>query len=91
MNLLLKAVAEGSRLETMCEDSYGVVDSNTLREVNTALPVQVLCQQKAEMNTALQATILAGMPRGRLEVAIDTHDEQLFRSHRESRSFGGTA
>ena len=31
MNLLLKAVAEGSSLETACEDSCGVVDSNTQR------------------------------------------------------------
>lgn len=79
MNLLLKAVAEGSSLEAACEDSCGVVDSNTLREqVNRALPVRTLRQQEAEMNEALSAAIPAGMPRGGLEIAIDTHDEPFY-------------
>lgn len=78
-NLMLKAVAEGSSLEAVCADSCGVVDSNTLREqVNGALPVAALRQQEAEMNSALQATIPSGMPRGGLEMAIDTHDEPFY-------------
>lgn len=79
LNLLLKAVAEGSSLEAVCADSCGVVDSNTLREqVNAALDVCELRQQEAEMNAALAAAIPAGMPRGGLEVAIDTHDEPFY-------------
>ena len=78
-NLLLKAVAEGSSLEAVCADSCGVVDSNTLREqVNAALPVTGLREQETEMNAALQAAIPVGMPRGGLEVAIDTHDEPFY-------------
>lgn len=78
-NLLLKAVAEGSSLEATCADSCGVVDSNTLREqLNAALRVADLRQQEAEMNAALQATMPAGMPRGGLEVAMDTHDEPFY-------------
>ena len=78
-NLLLKAVAEGSSVEAVCADSCGVVDSNTLREqMNTALDVYALRQQEAEMNAALAAAIPAGMPRGGLEVAIDTHDEPFY-------------
>jgi len=78
-NLLLKAVAEGSSLEAVCADSCGIVDSNTLREqVNRALEVSALRQQEAEMNAALAAAIPAGMPRGGLEVAIDTHDEPFY-------------
>lgn len=78
-NLLLKAVAEGSSLEAVCADSCGIVDSNTLREqVNRALDVSALRQQEAEMNAALAAAIPAGMPRGGLEVAIDTHDEPFY-------------
>jgi hypothetical protein len=79
MNLLLKAVAEGSSLEAVCADSCGAVDSNTLREqLKAALPVSELRQQEAEMNAALQAAIPDGMPRGGLEVAIDTHDEPFY-------------
>ncbi len=78
-NLLLKAVAEGSSLEAVCADTCGGVAGNTLREqVNAALDVCQLRQQEAEMNAALQAAIPVGMPRGGLEVAIDTHDEPFY-------------
>lgn len=87
-NLLLKAVAEGSSLEAVCADSCGVVDSNTLREqVNTALPVAELREQEAEMNAALQAAIPTGMPRGGLEVAMDTHDEPFYGKTPELRAY----
>jgi putative transposase len=78
-NLLLKTVAEGSSLEAVCADSCGVVDSNTLREhLNRALRVSELRQQEEEINSALQATLPVGIPRGGLEVAIDTHDEPFY-------------
>jgi putative transposase len=55
------------------------VASNTLREqVNAALDVAELRQQEAEMNAALAAAIPKGMPRGGLEVALDTHDEPFY-------------
>jgi hypothetical protein len=77
-NLLLKAVAEGSSLEAVCADSEGI-NSNTLREqLNAALAVGDLRQQEAEMNSALAAGLPAGMPRGGLEVAMDTHDEPFY-------------
>lgn len=78
-NLLLKALAEGSSLEAVCADSCGGVDSNTLREqMNAALDGYELRQQEAEMNAALAAAIPVGMPRGGLEVALDTHDEPFY-------------
>jgi len=50
------------------------VDSNTLCEqINAGLDVSGLRQQEAEMNATLAAAIPVGMPRGGLEVAIDTH------------------
>lgn len=88
LNLLLKAVAEGSSLEAVCADSCGVVDSNTLREqVNAALPVDEFRQQEAEMNAALQAALPKGMPRGGLEVAIDTHDEPFYGKTPQLRAY----
>lgn len=87
-NLLLKAVAEGSSLEAACADSCGVVDSNTLREqLNVALEAEHLRQHEAEMNAALQATIPAGMPRGGLEVALDTHDEPFYGKTPQLRAY----
>jgi hypothetical protein len=78
-NLLLKAVAEGSSVEAVCADRCGGVDGNTLREqLNAALDVCDLRQQEAEMNAALRAAMPEGMPRGGVEVAIDTHDEPFY-------------
>ncbi len=88
LNLLLKAVAESSSLEAVCEDSFGIVDSNTLRkQLNAALAVSELRQQESEMNAALQAAIPVGMPRGGLEVAIDTHDEPFYGKTPELRAY----
>jgi hypothetical protein len=76
MNLLLKAVAQGSSLEAVCADRCGVVDSHRLREpLNAALEADEWGEQAAEMNAALQAAMPAGMPRGGLELAIDPHDQ----------------
>jgi hypothetical protein len=87
LNLLLKAVADGSSVEAVCADTRGAVASNTLREqVNAALPVDALREQEAEMNRALQAAIPVGMPRGGLEVAIDTHDEPFYGKTPELRA-----
>lgn len=87
-NLLLKAVAEGSSLEAVCADSCGAIAGNTLREqLNAALVVGELRKQEGEMNAALQAAIPKGMPRGGLEVAIDTHDEPFYGKTPELRAY----
>jgi hypothetical protein len=87
-NLLLKAVAEGSSLEAVCADSCGAVAGNTLREqLNAALVVDKLREQEAEMNAALQASMPVGMPRGGLEVAIDTHDEPFYGKTPQLRAY----
>jgi hypothetical protein len=63
-------------LEAVCSDQVSGVDSNTLREhLNAALDVTQLRQQEAEMNQALASAIPVAMPRGGLEVALDSHDE----------------
>jgi putative transposase len=86
-NLLLKAVAESSSLEAVCADSCAAIAGNTLREpLNAALVVGELRQQEAEMNAALQAAIPQGMPRGGLEIAIDTHDEPFYGKTPELRA-----
>lgn len=79
LNVVVKAVAEGSSLEAVCADAATLVDGNTLREqLHDALEVCQLRQQEAEMNAALCSAIPVGMPRGGLEVAIDTHDEPFY-------------
>jgi hypothetical protein len=88
MNLLLKAVGEGSSVEAVCADTMGAGASNTLREqLNAALKGEELRAQEAEMNQALQAAIPKGMPRGGLEVAIDTHDEPFYGKTPELRAY----
>lgn len=79
LNVLLKAAAEGSSLAAVCSDTPDGMDGNTLREhLNAALEVAQLRQQEAEMNQAFAAAIPVGMPRGGLEIAIDTHDEPFY-------------
>jgi hypothetical protein len=79
LNILIKAVADRSSLEAVCTDAARLVDGNTLREqLNDALDGCHLREQEVEMNAALCATIPVGMPRGGLEVAIDTHDEPFY-------------
>ncbi|MDX1990750.1 MAG: hypothetical protein SF029_00075 [bacterium] len=88
MNLLLKAVGEGSSVEAVCADTMGAGASNTLREqLNAGLKGEELRAQEAEMNQALQAAIPKGMPRGGLEVAIDTHDEPFYGKTPELRAY----
>ncbi len=52
-----------------------------------ALRTSDLEQQEAEMNAALQAAIPTGMPRGGLEVAIETHDEPFYGKMAELRAY----
>lgn len=79
LNLLVKAAAEGSSLEAVCSDHADGIDGNTVREqLNAALEVAQLRQQEAEMNQAWASAIPIAMPRGGLEVALDTHDEPFY-------------
>ena len=79
LNILVRAAAEGSSLEAVCSDQPSGINGNTLREhLNMALDVMQLRQQEAEMNQALASTIPPAMPRGGLEVAIDSHDEPFY-------------
>lgn len=88
LNLLVKAVASRSSLEATCQDSCGVVSSNRLREqLNVALDVGDLRCQEIEMNQALASAIPKEMPRGGLEVAIDTHDEPFYGKGAELLSY----
>lgn len=47
-------------------------------ELNAALEARYLRQQEAEMNQTLASAIPVAMPRGGLEVAIDSHDEPFY-------------
>lgn len=79
LDVLLKASAERSRVEAVCADLVGVIDSNTLRDyLNAALDMSQLREQEAEANQALAANIPVSMKREGLEVAIDFHDEPFY-------------
>lgn len=79
LNVLVKAAAQGSSLESVCQDQADGISSNSLRDhLNSALPVTHLRQQEAELNQTLAAGIPADMRRGGVEVALDTHDEPFY-------------
>lgn len=78
-DVVLKASVERVSIEATCADLEEVADSNTLREhLNEALPLADLRLQESEMNDALAASIPVSMGRGRVEAAIDFHDEPFY-------------
>jgi len=79
LDVVLKASAENSSIEAACNDLENVADSNTIRGyLNAVLDVKELRQQENEMNAALAECIPEHMPRSRVEVAIDFHDEPFY-------------
>jgi hypothetical protein len=79
LDVLLKASAESSSIEAASNDLKGAADSNTIREyLNAVLDINELCEQESEMNAALAECITESMPRTKLEVAIDFHDEPFY-------------
>jgi hypothetical protein len=76
---VLKDSAESSSIEAASNDLQAMSDSNTIREyLNAALDIQALREQENEMNAALADCIPASMPRTKVEVAIDFHDEPFY-------------
>lgn len=79
LDVVLKASAESSSIEAASNDLQNVADSNTIREyLNAALDIQALREQEKEMNAALADCIPTSMPRTKVEVAIDFHDEPFY-------------
>jgi Transposase DDE domain len=79
LDVLLKASAESSSIEAASNDLKNVADSNTIREyLNAVLDIKELRQQESEMNAALAECIPESMPRTKIEVAIDYHDEPFY-------------
>lgn len=78
-DVLVKAALERSSIEATCASLHEVVSGNTLREqLNRALRVEDLRQQEAEMNAALSAGLPLEVPRGGVQLALDTHDEPCY-------------
>jgi hypothetical protein len=87
-NVLIKAASEGRSVEAVCKETTDVVAGNTMREhLKVALPLGGLRDQEREMNAALVSAIPPDMPRGGLEVAIDTHDEPYYGKTEEILSY----
>jgi putative transposase len=79
LDVVLKASAESSSIEAASNDLRAAADSNTIREyLNGALEIQALREQENEMNAALAECIPDSMPRTKVEVAIDFHDEPFY-------------
>lgn len=77
--VLVKAACESRSVEAVCQETSSVVSGNTLREhLKVALPLGGLRQQERELNEALASAIPTDMPRGGLEVSIDSHDEPYY-------------
>jgi hypothetical protein len=79
LDVLVKASAESSSIEAASNDLKDAADSNTIREyLNTVLDIKELREQESEMNAALAECIPESMPKTKVEVAIDFHDEPFY-------------
>lgn len=79
LDLMLKAALENTSLDAVCADSHGVVSSNTLREQLTqALEELTVRQHEGEINAALSEALPYGVPRNRVQLALDWHDEPFY-------------
>lgn len=79
LDVILKASAERSSIEAVCDDLENVADSNTIRDyLNEALAIAELREQEAEVNAALATSIPVSMRRDAIEMAVDFHDEPFY-------------
>lgn len=86
--VLVKAACESRSVEAVCKETADMVSGNTLRDhLKVALPLGGLRDQEREMNAGLVSAIPDEMPRGGLEVAIDTHDEPYYGKSEEILSY----
>jgi hypothetical protein len=78
-DVLMKAATEGISIDAACRDLEQSVTGNTIRDVlNAQLSAEHLRQHEAELNAALVARLPKQIRSGRLEAAMDEHDEPFY-------------
>ncbi len=78
-DVLLKAASENISIDAACRDLELTVGGNMMRElINQHLSIEQLRQHEDEINAALSANLPRQIRNGRLEVAIDEHDEPSY-------------
>jgi len=79
VDVLLKAAAENISVDAVCGDLEQCIGGNMLRKlINEQLSVEQIRQHEDEINAALSAHLPRQIRKGRLEAAIDEHDEPFY-------------
>jgi hypothetical protein len=78
-DVLMKAASENISIDAACRDLEKSASSNRIREVlNEQLCVESLGQYEKQINAALAVRLPPQLQSGRVEAAIDEHDEPFY-------------
>ncbi len=88
VDVMLKAATENISVDAVCRDLEQCIGGNMLRElINEHLSVEQLRQREDDMNAALSDQLPRQIRKGRLEVAIDEHDEPFYGKSPETLAY----
>lgn len=86
-DVLLKAASENISIDAACRDLELTVGGNMLRQlINKHLSIEQLRQHEDEINAALSARLPRQIRKGRLQAAIDEHDEPSYAKTAQTRA-----
>jgi len=78
-DVLMKAASENISIDAACRDLERSASGNRIREVlNEQLSIESLPEYEAQINQALRARIPPQLQSGRVQAAIDEHDEPFY-------------
>lgn len=88
VDVVLKAATENISVDAVCRDLEQCIGGNMLRElINEHLSVEQIRQREDDMNAALSAHLPRQIRKGRLEAAIDEHDEPFYGKSPETLAY----
>jgi putative transposase len=78
-DVVIKASVEGESIESICQDLDAVPTGHTVRDyLNEQLPTEDLDNIEEQVKAALTTDLPKRVWRGKLELAIDEHDEPFY-------------
>jgi putative transposase len=87
-DVLMKAASENISIDAACRDLEQSASGNRIREVlNAQLSVEQLHQYECQINEALASHLPQQLLSGRVEAAIDEHDEPCYAKRPELRAY----
>ncbi len=87
-DVLMKAASENISIDAACRDLEMSASGNRIREVlNEQISIEQLDQYEKQINEALASRLPQQLQSGRVEAAIDEHDEPFYGKTSELRAY----